>query len=139
HGGDTLHLKVRRGGDVRDFDVRSGVRPTEASLDGSRGFEDNQDESGAAAAGRVLGMQLQPNPNGGLTIQGLAPSADAADKGLRPGDVILRAGSREAAAPSDVAAAVAEAKRLGRKDVLLLVSHNGQKIFVPVAVEEAKG
>ena len=137
HGGDTVRLDIRRGGAERQIDVRSGVRPTEASLTSGGGTDEGA--GGDADAGQVLGMQLQPNPNGGVTVAGLGAGSEAAQKGVRPGDVILRAGERVAATPGDVAAAVAEAKRQGRKDVLLLVAHSGRRLFLPLAVAPDKG
>jgi serine protease Do len=136
HGGDVVRLQVRRDGAAREIDVRSGVRPTEASLTSGGGAD--QGATPESDPGRVLGMQLQPNPNGGVTIAGLGAGSDAAEKGVRPGDVILRAGGRAAATATDVAAAVAEAKRQGHKDVLLLVEHSGRRLFVPLVIAPEK-
>jgi len=137
HAGEVVHLKVRRGGVVRQINVRSAIRPTEASLTNGGGL--GQPGAPGDELGRVLGLQLQPNPNGGVNIAGVSPGSDAAEKGLQPGDVILRAGSRAITSPADVAAAVAQAKHEGRKDVLLLVDHDGQNIFVPLAVTPGQG
>jgi hypothetical protein len=48
--------------------------------------------------------------------------------------VILRAGQHRVESPADVSAAVAEAKRSGRKDILLFVAHSGRNLFVPLAI-----
>ena len=50
------------------------------------------------------------------------PNSDAADKGLQPGDVVQRVGGRPVHTPADVQSGVAEAKKGGRKSVLLLVA-----------------
>lgn len=76
---------------------------------------------------------------GGAVVEGVNPDTDAQDKGLQAGDVIVRAGSHPVNAPSDVSLAAAAAKRNGRSDVLLLVSRNGQTIFIPVKVNTANG
>jgi serine protease Do len=76
---------------------------------------------------------------GGAVVEEVSPNTDAQNEGLQAGDVIVRAGSRPVAAPSDVTAATADAKRSGRADVLLLVSRNGQTIFIPVKVTTAAG
>ena len=46
-----------------------------------------------------------------MVITKVDPDSDAADKGLQPGDVVLRIGSRTVSTPADVQAGVAEAKR----------------------------
>jgi serine protease Do len=72
-------------------------------------------------------------------VQGVGADSDAAVKGLQPGDVIVRAGDRKVASSADVASAVADARRTGRNDVLLLVSRNGRTLFIPVGVKSAQG
>ena len=140
HGGDEIHLQVRRSGQIRDMTVKSGIRPTEASLLASNG-QDPGDKEGAHAPAPppVLGMQLAPNPEGGVTVQDVAGDSDAGQKGLRQGDVILRAGEHKIAQPADVSAAAAEARQAGRKSVLLLITRNGRQTFIPVGIEEGKG
>ena len=135
--GDAVRLEVRRGGAVREIDVRSGIRPTEASF--TQGGPDQGGAGHETQAGRVLGMQLQANPGGGVAIAGLAADSDALQKGLQPGDVILQAGGRQTATPADVASAVTDAKRAGHKAVLLLIGRNGLNLFVPLAVGDEKG
>ena len=55
------------------------------------------------------------------------------------GDVILQAGGRRTAAPGDIAAAVTEARHAGRDSVLLMLSHNGRRVFVPLKLDPAQG
>jgi serine protease Do len=138
HAGEKVQLEVRRDGRVRQIDVRSGVRPTEASLTRSltpnRGDADTQSD-----ARKVLGMRLEPKAGGGVTIGAVASNSDAGEKGLRGGDVILRAGDARTNAPADVAAAVDAARHEGRKSVLLMVNRGGLTIFVPLKVDQGQG
>ena len=136
--GDALRLQIRRDGQVRDIEVRSGVRPSEAVLAKADRQEDGEDAAKPALPS-VLGMQLAPNPEGGVAIQDVDDASDAGRKGVRQGDVILRAGDRTIVSPADVSAAASQARRSGRKSVLLLISRAGQNIFVPVAVDTASG
>jgi serine protease Do len=129
--GETVRLEVLRDGRAREIDIRSGVRPTEAALEG--GAQGLGPDASPDAVGS-LGMGLRSDPNGGVAIAGVDPNSDAADKGLRAGDLILQANGHKVVSPSDVYAAVAQARREGRKDVLLLVSHNGQRLFMPLKV-----
>jgi len=138
HAGENVQLEIRRDGRVRDIDVRSGVRPTEASLTRSvtpgRGGGDAQSD-----ARRILGMRLEPKAGGGVVIGAIAADSDAGEKGLRSGDVIVRAGEVRTNAPGDVEGAVAAARRDGRKSVLLMVSRSGGTLFVPLRVDEGQG
>jgi serine protease Do len=139
HAGDVLHLQIRRGGQMRDIELRSGVRPSETAL----AQNDRQPGAGAAEppdSARVLGMRLSPDPHGGgVTIAGVGGDSEAGEKGLRPGDVILRAGERATATPADVSAAVAQARRDGHMDILLLVAHDGRRLFIPLKVTSEAG
>ncbi len=134
--GAEIRLEVRRDGQVRQLTVKSGVRPSEASLARNDSQSGPSGESPDAAAARVLGMRLAPNPSGGVTIQGMKSDSDARQKGLQPGDVIMRAGDRKTASPDDVSAAVAEARKAGHTSVLLMVERAGRKTFVPLKVGE---
>ena len=70
-----------------------------------------------------------------MVITKVDPDSDAADKGLQPGDVVLRIGNRAVADPADVQTGVAEAKKGGRKSVLLLVAHSqGGTGFVAIDI-----
>ncbi|MDR3511547.1 MAG: Do family serine endopeptidase [Caulobacteraceae bacterium] len=134
--GEALRLKVRRDGAIREIAVRSGVRPSETMLarnDAGGGGGGADDE------GKILGMRLAANPEGGVTIEGVSSDSDASDKGLQRGDVIVRAGDQKTDSPADLSAAVAAARHDGRKAVLLLVKHGGRRLFVPLEVTEADG
>ncbi len=130
--GQDIRLDILRDGKNQNIIVRSGTRPSEASL--ARNDVPDTTEGPAKGSEPVLGMRLSPNANGGVSIDGLRASSDAAQKGLHSGDVILRAGDLKTNAPADVSSAVAEARKAGRKQVLLLVSRQGRQLFVPVEV-----
>ena len=51
--------------------------------------------------------------------------------------MILKAGDRRTNAVGDLAADVTEARQAGRENVLLMVSHSGRNVFVPVKVIQA--
>ena len=88
-----------------------------------------------------LGLTLSTGKAGakdaGVSIVDVDGSSDAAQKGLKAGDVILEVGGQVVATPDDVAAGVKKAKELGRKAVLLHVKSGDQKRFVAVQLKAA--
>ena len=132
HSGDTIHLQVRRDGQIREVAVRSGLRPSEGQL-ASNDRSPGGQGAGGGAGPAVLGLRVAPDSQGqGVRVAGVSASSDAAQKGLRTGDVIERAGQQQTRSPGDLAQAVAQARESGHKQVLLLVARGGQHIFVPV-------
>ncbi len=136
--GDDIRLGILRDGKAQNLIVRSGTRPAEKVL------ARNDGQEGPAAGPErtiepVLGMRLSPKADGGVAVDGVKRSSDAAQKGIQGGDVILRAGETKTNSPADVSSAVADAKKAGRKQVLLMIARNGRQIFVPVQIEAAEG
>src|SRR5579859_633828 len=131
HSGDSIHLEIRREGQTRQVAVRSGLRPSEASLAAiDRNFSDQ-----SGAEGATLGLRVAPDPQGrGLRVTGVENGSDAAEKGIRPGDVIMRVGQSPARSPADLAQAVDQARHQGRHQVLVLVARGAQHTFVPLEV-----
>ena len=95
---DGAHLTI---------DVRSGLRPSEATLASNDCGANPYAETCPYAGPAVLGMQLQPDPNGGLVVDNVAPDSVAADSGVPEGDQILRAGHQPLATTSDLSHAAA--------------------------------
>src|SRR5512144_2062122 len=90
----------------------------------------------------ALGLTLAPIDSGtraryslpkgvrGALVASVDERADAAEKGLKPGDVITRVNQETIAGPSDVASAVEKAKAAHRKSILLLVEREGNQRFI---------
>ena len=101
----------------------------------------------SASEGEVLGMTLAPlsaelrkemglpSDVTGLVVKGLDEAGGAYEKGLRVGDIITEAGQQPVEALSDIEARVAEAKKGGRKSVLVLIRRAGEPRFVAVPIE----
>jgi serine protease Do len=72
----------------------------------------------------------------GVVVTNIDPDSDAADK-LSRGDVVMRVNNRVVQTPQDVQRVVAEAQKAGRKNVLLLVSHQGRAGAIVVEIGKA--
>jgi serine protease Do len=151
--GDNLRIEVLREGKPLTVNVRSGVRPSEREL--NRGANDNDDNGApgsttpppSAVRPTALGLTLAPLDEAarrtfsipgnvrGAVVEGLASASDAAKKGIKRGDVIVRANDRPVAGPSDVVAAVDAARRSGRPSVLLFIYRDGRQLGVPVKLQ----
>ena len=133
--GERLSLQIQRDGRALTLTLVAGERPAETAPDRARPA--SEDVLGLAvrpldeATRRQLGLADQV---GGVVVARVAPGSDAAEKGLRPGDVITRASERPVASRQDLQAAVEAARKLGRPSVLLRVWRGGRALFVPVAV-----
>ncbi len=82
-----------------------------------------------------LGLALAESPEG-VVVRAVKPASQAAEKGLRPGDIIVEVAGDPVATLSDVTKDIANARELDRKSVLLLVrSAEGQR-FVALRLQD---
>jgi serine protease Do len=79
-----------------------------------------------------------PDDAKGVVVTEVDANGPAAEKGLRPGNLIVEAGQREVGTPADLAARVEEAKKSGRKSILLLIDGQNGLRYVPVNLEAKK-
>jgi serine protease Do len=148
--GDALRLDVIRDGRKRVIEVRSGTRPSEKELSANDNTPGGRQTPGAPGAEAqrpsVLGMALGPIDDSarrglnippevrGVVVMSVDQTSDAAQKGLRRGDVIVRAGDRPVASAADLAAAVEVAKKAGRTGVFVGVYRGGRTSFLTLKV-----
>nr|WP_246544055.1 Do family serine endopeptidase [Novosphingobium profundi] len=79
---------------------------------------------------RQLGVS---DPSKGVVIVGVDASADAGQKGLNRGMIVLMADGKEVNSKADLAKAVEAAKSAGRSAMLLRVQpRGGQALFIPI-------
>lgn len=137
--GARVPIEVIRDGRRQTFTATVAQRPTEEELAKINGgtdqgsFDPNDSNQPAVPAGQALGLSLQPltpeiaravqvpPTTRGLVVTNVDPNSDAADKGLRRGDVVMSVNRQPVASTAQVSAAVDAARRAGRTAVLLLV------------------
>jgi serine protease Do len=73
----------------------------------------------------------------GVVITDVAPNTPAAERGLKPGDVIVEVQQAEVAAPSDIQKQVDVARKADRKNVLMLIQREGGVQYVPLSVTKS--
>ncbi len=139
-----VKLSIVRYGDKRMVDMKLGAFPSAKKLASLE--EDKPADSGEQM--KDLGLSLAPAMkfpgagDEGVVITEVDPSSDAADKGLKPGDIILQVAGVTVSDPSDVAAGVkkAMAGSTAEKDtvkVLMQVRTGDQTRFVALSLKKA--
>jgi len=120
----------------------------EAAAEDEKAKEKSQTPAATPAGAEMLGLKLSeltpelrqqfsiPEGVKGVVITDVTASSDAADKGLKPGDVILEVSQEEVANPKEIQDKVDSAKKGGRKSVLLLIERQGNLSFIPLKVIE---
>ena len=87
-----------------------------------------------------LGLTVAPGsgPNkDGVVVTEVDNASDAAQKGIKSGDVILEVGGLSVKNPEDLANGLKEAAKLGRKAVLVRVKSGDQTRFVAVQLKKS--
>jgi serine protease Do len=142
--------------------VRIAERPSDEELARLNGIDTPDEEGGepVAAAGIArrattarasLGLTLQTltpelalrgglrGPVSGVLVSDLDPNSDAAQKGIRPGDIIIAMDRRPTPNTQAVNQVVAAARQQRRNQVLLIVRRgNGPPRFIAVQMQTVR-
>jgi len=149
--GQRADFSVLREGQKRQIAAVIAKRDDQQLASADRPATPNRADRGAnrQASTNSLGLELMPltsdtreqfNVDGkvnGVVVASVDPNSEAADKGFRPGDVIVGIGNKMVRTPADIEQGVADAKKSGRETVLLLVSGDQGQHYV--ALKVAKG
>ncbi|HYS47128.1 MAG TPA: PDZ domain-containing protein, partial [Rhizomicrobium sp.] len=145
--GQVATFNVSRLGKPLQVKVTIGTRP-DAQQVASNAPDKNGMLAPSSANAAGLGLSsltpeakksfnISENVVTGAVITKVDPDSDAADKGLQPGDVVLKVGNRIVRNPVDFQTGVTEAKKGGRSNVLLLVAHSqGGTGFVAIDIDK---
>ncbi|MEQ9349954.1 MAG: PDZ domain-containing protein, partial [Alphaproteobacteria bacterium] len=140
--GRSVPVRVWRNGAAQTVNVTVGELDEERVVNASV----RQPQSSSGDTGHVdsLGLSLGDLSNearrqygvgaevAGVLVVDVAPGSPAADKGLRPGDVVVEVGQAEVRSVGDVNQRIEEARQSGRRAVLLLVDRDGDLHFVAI-------
>ena len=130
-----VELDVWRQGAHRTLKAKIGLMPVEGKRTAALV---DKDESSASKLGLTL-AELTPELRNryrlsedadGVIIVGVQRNSPAADKGLRPGDVISMVGQKTVDRPQDVVREVQAASKADQKAILILVKRKGQDQFI---------
>ena len=150
--GETVPFELLRDGKRMTVRATLAQRPPEDELqqfnqqddDGMPDGSAPEDDAPTAALGigvtpmtpriaRQLGVDADTK---GVVVVGTDPSSDAAQKGLRRGDIIVSANRQPIASEADLGKVIAQAKAQGRTQVLLFVKRQGQGSYLAVGIDD---
>jgi serine protease Do len=72
----------------------------------------------------------------GVVVVDVAKDSPAAEKGLKPGDVIMEASQEEIKSAGQIVGKIDDAKKAGRKSILLLVERQGDLRFIALRLDQ---
>ncbi len=137
----TVDVKVWRNSGEQTVKVKLGLFPN--SGDPMKPVESDEKPAKDQMELSQLGLTLMPARNGspkdGVVIAEVDAGSDAAEKGLKAGDIILEVSGQTVAQPDDVVSGVKKAQEMKRSAVLLHVKSGDQKRFVAVQLKDKKG
>lgn len=142
--GKKVQVVVWRDGRKKDFDVTLGRLEDFERAEGVAAAQPDKQGSEIADLGLTL-IPLNdivreqfgiPENVEGVAVIDVESASAAAEKGIRPGDVIVEVAQQEVSSPADVSKKVAEIRKSDKKSVLLLLNRGGDLRFVAVRLAD---
>jgi serine protease Do len=149
--GEKVTLGVLRNGKMINLTLTAALRPSEEdllkSLNGPQ-TDDSSSSGSASGAAPVIGLSVKAitpdvrkafgldDTSTGLVITDVAGNSDGAQKGLKPGDVIVLANNQPITSQSQFSGIVADLKKQSRPSILLLVRRDGRNIALPLTLAD---
>ena len=138
---ERVEVVVWRDGKRESLQLVVGLRPGPEAFAGTPRAAESDDTQQPS-----LGLELAPlTPQArtryelpdsaeGALVVGVDADGAAAEKGIRAGDLIVRAGNHRVSSPADVSKALARVTESGGDILLLLVEREGMRQFVAVPI-----
>lgn len=145
--GKDVHVIVWRGGKRETLTVKLGEleKVDQAALTSPEQQQPDGGKEGQAFS--ELGLTLAPvtrelagkydlgNLNDGLVVTDVHGNSSAAEKGIRPGNVVVEINQEKVRTLTEVSEQINKAKKAGRRSVLLLVNQGGELRFMALRVK----
>lgn len=131
--GETVTLGVWRSGKEEKIKIKLETMPESESK--KDGMKNPNDRGNSEETLENYGLIVVPSDDGiGLVITDVDSYSDAAEKGIRPGDVIVTVNNRPVKKISDITDTISDAQKLGRNSILLQVRTNDQNRFIALPI-----
>jgi serine protease Do len=135
--GTSVKVEILRNGEAKTVTLTLGQMPNQQQAKASK------ESANQVASVPHLGLELAPATvvpgagNKGVAVVGVDPDGAAADRGFKPGDVILDVGGKPVANTSQVRQALSEARAHGKNDVLMRVKTADGTRFIAMPLRNA--
>ncbi|KAB2912402.1 MAG: Do family serine endopeptidase [Hyphomicrobiaceae bacterium] len=131
-----VDVRILRGQKEQTINVKLGTFPTGKEVARAEPAK----EAPQTTEMDQLGLTVAPGSGAeknGVVVTDVRGDSDAAQKGIKSGDVILEVGAVPVKSADDVANGIKEATKLGRKAVLLRIKSGDQMRFVAVQLKKS--
>ena len=135
-----VDVRILRGQKEQTLAVKLGKFPSGKELARVESGESSPQQQPQGTEMDQLGLTVAPGTGAnkdGVIVTEVDNSSDAAQKGIKTGDVILEVGGLAVKNPEDLANGIKEAAKLGRKAVLVRVKSGDQTRFVAVQLKKS--
>jgi len=145
--GQSVPVIVWRAGHEQTLQATVAEMPDDMQQASASPPVENKPAPDAAVALSGLGMKLSPITSDardkfslnadqkGVVVTDVTPDGAAAQRGLKPGDVIVEVQQEAVTSPADVQDRVERVRKLNRKSVLLLIQQQDGLHYIPVPLD----
>ncbi|HET6322425.1 MAG TPA: Do family serine endopeptidase [Hyphomicrobium sp.] len=135
----TVDVKVWRDKAEKMLQVKLGTYPNSAEPAEENNDTEEPKDLGGNIDLKQLGLSVKAGPGkDGVVISNVDPNSDAALKGIKEGDVVLKAGNETVSTPQDVAKAVKKAQDDGLPAVMFHIKKGGdQTVLVAIPLSKS--
>ncbi|RCL01931.1 MAG: serine protease Do [Candidatus Tokpelaia sp. JSC188] len=131
--GNTVSLGVWRNGKKEEIQVKIDAMPNQKVTAQWSGKNISPEE---ALSLDDYGLTVTTAEDGkGVVVTNVDPDSDAAEKGVRPGDIIRLVNNKQITKATDVLASINEAAKQGRRAVLIQIESNDQNHFIALSIQ----
>ena len=139
--GASSSITIWRDGEEKSFVVKIGTLPVSDKV-AAAVIDDKSVEAKVGLAlkkmdadiARQLGL---PSDSTGVVVMDVRPGSPAAEKGIRPGDVLAKVGGKNIDAPKDLSERMMKARLDGKKSILALIKRGDTQRFIAIPVGAA--
>jgi serine protease Do len=135
----TVDVKVWRNKAEQTVKVKLGTYPNTAEASEGTAEPEEPKDLGGNVDLKQLGLSVKQGPGkDGVVISDVDPNSDAALKGIKEGDIVLKAGNETVTSPQDVAKAVKKAQDDGAPAVMFHIKRSGdQTVLVAIPLNKS--
>lgn len=130
--GTNAAIDIWRDGRARSIKAAIAIFPDKIEMASAGDKSAPSGETATQSLGLALGQSAD-----GVVVQSVDPNSEAAEKGIQPGDIIVKVSGKDVKTPADVVEGVRQAKKADKSSVLLLLRSQDQQRFVALTIKKA--